>query len=604
VVSETLKFGIAGGHEKREEQDLFEFENRINKRLGSECGIEYLVEPKLDGLAVEVVYENGILKAGATRGDGVTGENITQNLKTIHAIPLHLQLPENMPVPEHLEVRGEVIMEKKDFAKLNHYRAQAGEPLFANPRNAAAGSVRQLDSRITAKRRLDIFFYGLGKYGNLPLQTQEDALHVLRSFGFKTNPIKKCRNIHEVIEACTIIEQQRDSFPYEIDGAVIKLNSFVLQDKLGSISRSPRWAIAYKFKPSQARTLVRDIIVQVGRTGILTPVAVLKPVHLSGVEIQRATLHNFDEIERKDIRIGDTVIVQRAGDVIPEIVKSIQTVRTCQELKFTMPDSCPACGGVIVKEENEIAFRCINGSCPAKIKESIRHFVSRKAMDIEGLGDKLIDQIVDRGLAASVDDLYYITLETWQSLDRIALKSAGNIINSIEKSKHAGLERLIFALGIRHVGEHTARLLAAHFINLDSLMQATKEQLLSLHEIGPEVSESIVQFFSLNTNRVVLDRLKAAGVIISSYAQKGTASVLSGKSFVFTGGLTTYTRSEAEKTVQALGGRSSASVTKKTDYVVAGTDAGSKLEKAKNLGLTVLTEQEFIKLIEQTSADY
>jgi len=581
-----------------DEDELLEFEKRIRNRLEKETGIEYVVEPKLDGLAVELVYEKGIFTVGSTRGDGVTGENITQNLKTIRSLPLRLMPSGSFSLPEQLTVRGEVIMKKKDFEDLNRQRQEAGEQVFANPRNSAAGSVRQLDSRITAQRRLDIYFYGIADYSNLKVKTHQDILNVLQTFGFKVNKqIKSCKSIDEAIAACNSLEERRSILPYEIDGAVIKVNSLKIQEELGTISRSPRWAIAFKFKPQQATTVVRDIIVQVGRTGALTPVAVLEPVRLAGVEIQRATLHNQDEVERKDIRIGDTVLVQRAGDVIPEVVKIIEQKRTGNEKKFIMPTVCPECGGNITKAEREAVYRCGNSECPAKLKETLRHFSSRRAMDIDGLGEKLIDQLVERKLVKNVADLYYLPLDVWQSLERMALKSATNIIDAVENSKKAGLERLIYALGIRHVGEHTARLLVRHLGNIERLQQTTKDDLLEIHEIGPEVSESILQFFSNASNLEIINRLAQAGVSMLPASNASMNGKLAGKTFVFTGTLKKLSRADAEKMVETLGAKSTNSVSKKTDYVVAGDDPGSKYEKALKLGIKIINEEGFEEII-------
>lgn len=580
-----------------DESEVIEFENRIRRRIGKQP-VDYVVESKLDGLAVELVYEDGLFTIGSTRGDGITGENVTQNLKTIRSIPLRLRSTGDLPVPKNLSVRGEVIMLKKDFESLNRERLDAGEPPFANPRNAAAGSVRQLDSRITARRKLDFYCYGIADYTVLPVATHLDVLNVLKSFGLKINKdITLCSNIHEVLEACRKLEDRRSLLPYEIDGAVIKVNNLKLQEELGTISRSPRWAIAFKFKPQQATTVIKDIIVQVGRTGALTPVAILQPVQLAGVEIQRATLHNQDEIDRKDIRIGDTVLIQRAGDVIPEVVKVIEHKRTGSERRFTMPKSCPSCGGPVVRPSNEAVARCTNPRCPAKLKESIRHFASRRAMDIEGLGDKLIDQIVEKGLVKDVADLYCLSLHQLSSLERMGEKSARNVLVSIEKSKKAGLERLLYALGIRHVGEHTARILVKHFKCFDNLLRAKRDDLLDINEIGPEVSESILKFFSDEGNRRLIDRLQKAGVSFEPAAVPVSDTRFSGKVFVFTGTLKTMSRAEAEKKVEALGGKASGSVSRKTDYVVVGEDPGSKYEKARQLGVTTLTEDEFLKML-------
>ena len=429
------------------ETELLDFDARVKRLLETGNDVDYVVEPKLDGLAVELVYENGTFVVGSTRGDGRTGENITQNLRTIRAIPLALFRENDVPAPARLEVRGEVFMEKKEFERLNAQREENGEPCFANPRNSAAGSVRQLDPRITAGRQLDIYFYSIGSAEGLQFNTQIELLAALKKHGLKTNPlIKACTGIHEAVRACSELESLRNALPYEIDGAVIKVNSMLLQSRLGEISRNPRWAIAYKFKPQQAHTTVKDILVQVGRTGVLTPVAVLQPVRVAGVEIQRATLHNQDEVERKDIRIGDTVIVQRAGDVIPEIVRSLPELRTGHEIAFSMPAVCPACGEKAVRIAGEAATRCINAACPAVLKGALEHFASRRAMNIEGLGEKLIDQLITRNLVRSAADLYTLPYETWLSLERMAKKSVENIIAALEKSKKAGLEKVLFAV--------------------------------------------------------------------------------------------------------------------------------------------------------------
>ncbi len=573
------------------------FDDRIKRILKTDSPGEYVVEPKLDGLAVEIIYENGIFLRGSTRGDGFTGEDISQNLKTIKSLPLTLFSSADTPVPSRLEVRGEVIMAIKDFERLNKKRAEQGEPLFANPRNAAAGSVRQLDSRITAQRRLDIYCYGVGTIEGVDIKTQWDLLQAFKSWGLKVNPhVKKCATIDIVLEACKELELKRTSLPYEIDGAVIKLNSFALQAQLGAISKSPRWAVAYKFTPHQATTVIEDIQVQVGRTGALTPVAILRPVPVGGVVVRHATLHNQDEIERKDIRIGDTVIIQRAGDVIPQVVKVIAEKRTGTEKKFIMPTACPICGADIIRSKNEAVYRCSGRQCVAQLKERIKHFASKRAMDIDGLGEKLVEQIVDKGLVKNVADLYHISKKQWAELERMADKSAQNIVNAIEKSKQAGLERLIYALGIRHVGEHMAQVLVSHLKTIDHIEKATKEELMEIPEIGPEVAESIVQFFSQKINRLLIDQLKAAGVSVEP-KRLPVAGTCSGKTFVFTGTLEHFTRNQAENLIQAAGGHVASSVSSKTDYVVAGKDPGSKYDKAKQLGITILNENDFKKLL-------
>jgi DNA ligase (NAD+) len=579
------------------EEEVRDFDERVKRFLKIESDIEYVVEPKLDGLAVELIYVNGKFVQGSTRGDGFTGEDITQNLRTIKSLPLVLLKQGNIPVPPRIDVRGEVIMQIKDFEKFNKKRAEAGEPLFANPRNAAAGSVRQLDSRITAQRPLDFYCYGVGAAEGISVTCQWDMLQAFKSVGLKVNPhIKKCMTLDETIRACEDIEAKRETLLYEIDGAVIKVNSFDLQARLGTISKSPRWAIAFKFTPHQETTVIEDIQVQVGRTGALTPVAILRPVHVGGVVVRHATLHNQDEIERKDIRIGDTVIIQRAGDVIPQVVKVITDKRTGKEIKFLMPDRCPVCGAKVMRSKEEAVYRCTGDQCIAKLKERISHFASKRAMDIDGLGEKLVEQIVDKGLVKNVADIYHIPHEEWAGLERMADKSAQNMVGAIEKSKKAGLERLIYALGIRHVGEHVAKVLVSSLNNLIQIEKATKDELMQINEIGPEVAESIVQFFSQEANRAVLEQLQNAGV---SMEPKLTpkAGKLSGKTFIFTGTLEHFTRDEAEQRVQALGGKIVSSVSSKTDYVVAGKDPGSKYDKAKKLGITIINESDFYDLV-------
>jgi len=582
------------------EEEVRDFDERVKRFLKTDSDLEYVVEPKLDGLAVEIIYEDGKFILGATRGDGFTGEDISQNLRTIKSLPLILQKQGSIPLPVRLEVRGEVIMGSNIFDKLNKKRAEAGEPLFANPRNAAAGSVRQLDSRITAQRPLDFYCYGVGAVEGITLRSQWDMLQALKSWGLKVNHhIKQCKTIHETILACQEIEVKRESLPYEIDGAVIKVNSFDLQARLGTISKSPRWAIAFKFAPHQETTIIEDIQVQVGRTGALTPVAILRPVRVGGVVVRHATLHNQDEIERKDIRIGDTVVIQRAGDVIPQVVKVIADKRTGKEHKFMMPECCPICGAEVVRSKEEAVYRCTGDQCIAKLKERIKHFASKRAMDIDGLGEKLVEQIVDNGLVKNVSDLYHIPHEAWADLERMADKSAQNIVDAIEKSKHAGLERLIFALGIRHVGEHVAKVLVSSLKNLRQIEKATKEELMEINEIGPEVAESIVQFFSQELNRSVLVKLYESGLSMEPKLTS-KAGKFSGKTFVFTGTLEHFTRDEAEKIVQSQGGKIVSIVSSKTNYVVAGKDPGSNYDKANKLGIAIVNEVNFNKLLNTT----
>ncbi|MDZ7260919.1 MAG: NAD-dependent DNA ligase LigA, partial [candidate division KSB1 bacterium] len=518
------------------------------------------------------------------------------NLRTIKSIPLRL-LSKEMPPPERLEVRGEVYLSLEAFRKLNKEREAAGEPLFANPRNAAAGSVRQLDSKITASRPLDIFCHGLGQVIGFSFESHYQALTAFSKWGLKVNPhIQKCRNITEVLDYYQKIRDQREKLGYEIDGVVIKVNSLELQRRLGVRTRSPRWALAYKFEAKQEVTQILDIVAQVGRTGTLTPVAHMRPVRVGGVEVSRATLHNQDEIDKKDVRIGDWVVVQRAGDVIPEVVKVITSRRTGTEKKYRLPDTCPVCGSRVIRLEGEAAHRCQNLSCPAQLKERIKHFASKRAMDIDGLGDKLVDQLVDKGLVKDVADLYFLTKDQLANLERMADKSAQNILDAIEASKDRDLPRLIHALGIRFVGEHTARILVEELKDMEGFKKATYDRLLEIYEIGPQVAESVAQFFSEEKNLKTLERLEKAGVKMGKVAlPKGDK--LAGKTFVFTGTLESFTRDEAQSLVESLGGHAASSVSKKTDYVVVGKDPGSKADKARELGVKILTEEEFKKIV-------
>ncbi|MFZ5515298.1 MAG: NAD-dependent DNA ligase LigA [Candidatus Zhuqueibacterota bacterium] len=582
------------------EGDIREFDARIRRLMPDLHEIEYVAETKFDGLAVELVYENGAFTVGSTRGDGITGENITQNLKTIKSVPLQL-LKNAIPVPQRLELRGEVIIGNQDFKKLNKEREQSGEPIFANPRNAAAGSLRQLDPKITASRPLDIFFHGVGQVTGIEFATHLQFLETIRQWGLKVSPIRRlCRSLDELFQFYAELMEQRDHLPYEIDGMVIKVNRFALREEIGIKSRSPRWAIAYKFPARQEVTQIRDIQVQVGRTGTLTPVAIMAPVRIGGVEVSRATLHNQDEIDKKDIRIGDWVVVQRAGDVIPEVVKVVESRRTGAERQFHIPATCPVCGAHVVRLEGEAAHRCQNLSCPAQIKQQIQHFASRTAMDIEGLGAKLVDQLVEKGKATTVADLYFLTKDDWSNLERMAEKSAQNIVAALEKSKRIALDRFIYSLGIRFVGERTARLLADHFKTLDHFKQATYDALLSIHEIGPQSAQSITQFLDEPKNMQTIDKLLAAGVTIES-REPATSGIFSGKTFVFTGTLEIFTRHEAEALVVSLGGQAASSVSRKTDFVVVGQNAGSKADKARELGIPILSEEEFKRMVGGTN---
>jgi len=582
-------------------EEIRDFDLRI-RRLAKADQMDYVAEPKLDGLAVNLIYENGLFICGATRGDGTTGEDVTQNLKTISSLPLRIKKRVQHPTPEFIEIRGEVYMERRPFLMLNRHREEKGEEPFANPRNAAAGSLRQLDPKITARRPLNIFLYGIGSVRGLSFASHWEILNTLLSWGFPVNPhIKQAPDISACLAYFEQMHSLRPGLPYEIDGVVLKVNGLSLQGILGNISRSPRWALACKFPAEQANTVIKDIIVQVGRTGTLTPVALMEPVNVGGVMVSRATLHNEDEILKKNIRIGDTVVLQRAGDVIPEVVSVITARRTGQEKEFHMPRFCPECGSDIVRLKNEVAHRCINLSCPAQIKEHIRHFASRGAMDIEGLGEKVSAQLFDAGLIHDPADLYFLKEEQLLSLDRQAKKSVEKLLEALECSKSPPLDKFIFALGIRHVGERTAKLLAGHFGSIENLMKTTTEDLTALHEIGPEIAQSIVEFFTEDKNRQVMEKFRRAGV--SPQKKDGLTDLpLQGKGFVFTGGLTNMSRNEAKALVESQGGSVQSSVTGQTSYVIAGSEPGSKLAKARSQNIPIINEEEFLKLIGRSSS--
>jgi len=579
------------------EEETIEFDRRIKRflDLSEDETIEYVAEPKLDGLAIEVVYEGGRLEVGSTRGDGYTGEDVTLNLRTLRTIPLNL-LKVHEAIPARLEVRGEVFIPLEDFRRLNRQREEAGEPLFANPRNAAAGSLRQLDSKVTAKRPLDIFFYGIGEAAGRRFTTHWEVLNRLQRWGLKINPLnKRCQGIEQAIDYYKEIGNRRDSLGYEIDGVVIKVNSLDLQESLGTVARSPRWAVAYKFEPRQAVTRILGIEAQVGRTGILTPVAAMEAVKIGGVTVSRSTLHNQDEIDRKDVRIGDWVLIERAGDVIPAVVKVITSKRTGKEVPYRLPGRCPVCGSEVLKEE--VYYRCTGINCPAQLKERIRHFSSRRAMDIEGLGEKLTEQLVDKGLVKNLSDIYYLTKDQISGLERMADKSAQNIIAAIEGSKKRDLSRVIYALGVRHIGEQTGKVLARRFGSIEGVMSAGEDDLQAIETIGPEIAQSVVKFFSQRDNRGEIERLRNAGVVLPPlHAMKGGR--LEGKVFVFTGTLRSFSRDAAKERVEALGGHAASIVSKKTDFVVTGEDPGSKADKARELGVAMITEDEFLKMVD------
>jgi DNA ligase (NAD+) len=578
-------------------EEILAFHDRLIRRLGKEQTIEYIAEPKLDGLAVELVYEKGKFVNGSTRGDGTTGEDITQNLKTIRAIPLALRV-EAQSVPTLLEVRGEVFIRKDDFLKLNIQQEANDKPVFANPRNAAAGSLRQLDSRITATRPLSIFCYQAGMVEGMTFETHSEFLTALQNWGFPVNPeIKILNGIEEAVAFHSDLESRRNTLPYEIDGSVFKVNNYDLQEKLGSRSRSPRWAIAGKFKAQQETTVIENIILSVGRTGAVTPVAKLVPVKVGGVVVSNVTLHNQDEIDRKDIRVGDTVIIQRAGDVIPQVVKIILEKRPANSSPFKMINTCPECDHDIYRPEGEVVARCQNLSCPAQVKRRIEHFVSKNAMDIDGVGEKLIDQLVEKNLVKSVDDLFRLSVDQLSDLERMAEKSADNTISALNNSKSTTFHRFVHALGIRNVGEHVAKVLGKAFGgNIEDFMKTNVEDLEAIVEVGPIVAETIVKFWADENNVNIVNNCFDLGIVLEPVNNE-TEQIFAGKTFVFTGSLESITRKEGKEIIESRGGRAAGSVSAKTDYVVAGKNAGSKLMKAEELGISVLIESEFLDLV-------
>jgi len=582
--------------------EINEFDQRVKKNLGlgPEVPIRYLCEPKMDGLAVELIYIDGLMTTASTRGDGVTGEDVTENIRTIRSLPLRLT---GKGIPRLLEVRGEVFLSLDAFRHINAEKEENGEAPFANPRNAAAGSLRQLDPRVTARRPLSIYCYAPGVVEGFEFHSQEEFFAAIAGWGLPVNPlVRPADGIGAAVTFYEEMQGQRESLPYEIDGTVVKVDSFALQRELGEKSRSPRWAVACKFPPRQAVTELEAIIPSVGRTGVITPVAVLRPVEISGVTVSRATLHNWDEIAAKDIHIGDHVVVERAGDVIPAVVKVLTERRTGAERPFPPPEVCPECGSGIVQIAGEVALRCMGMACPPQIRESIVHFASRNAMDIEGLGDKFVEQLYSLGLVMSVADIYRLTRDDFMQFDRMGEKLASNLLTAIENSKRRELGRFIFALGIRHVGERTARSLAQAFGSLENLEKAGFDELISIRDIGATVAQSIVTFFANPGNREVIQRMLDAGVAPAA-EEKKVGGRFTGTTFVFTGALERFTRDEAQRMVEAEGGAAVGSVSKKTGYVVAGSDAGSKLTKARELGVTVLSEEEFLKLLGGSGTD-
>ncbi len=579
------------------DEDILEFDKRIRRNLDTRDEILYTAEPKMDGVAVELIYENGILVTASTRGDGLTGEGITDNVKTIQTVPLVMQTEGLADIPPRLEVRGEVFIGLEAFKRFNQERIDQQLPPFANPRNAAAGSLRQLDSKITAARPLEIFFYGAGIVEDIEFESHSELLESLTKWGFRINPlIRSGITIGSVLDYYRELGEKRYQLAYDIDGVVVKVDRIALQQRLGATSRSPRWAIAYKFKAIQETTTLEAIEVQVGRTGALTPVAHLKPVNVGGVTVSRATLHNQDEIQKKDVRIGDQVLVQRAGDVIPEIVKVIASKRDGNETQFKMPTQCPVCDSAVVRMAGEAATRCINSSCSAQVKERIKHFASKAAFDIDGFGSKLVDQLVDKKLLSSFADIFKLDENTLSELERMGAKSAANLVNAIEQSKSIAFARFLFALGIRHVGEHVAALLAGHFDDLDGIVKCSREELEAIDGIGPIVAESIVNYFKQERNRHVIDELFDSGITLGTTART-TTNELEDQVFVLTGSLQNFTRSQAKALIEAAGGRVSGSVSGKTDYVVAGESPGSKLDRAKNLGIKIIDEAQLRELL-------
>ena len=576
--------------------ELAAFDKRVRSGLDTDAPVTYVVEHKIDGLAMNLTYENGILVSGVTRGDGREGEDVTTNIKTIRSVPLELRSDE-VDVPTVLEVRGEVYMPKDAFHALNRKREKEGEQLFANPRNAAAGSLRQLDPRITAERSLDAIWYAVGVTEGVELKTHQEMLAYLTKLGFKTSPVHESfDDIDKLFDYAVSWQDKRDALDYAIDGIVIKVDDLADRVRLGETAKDPRWATAYKFPAEEAETVVEDIVISVGRTGVLTPTAALRPVQLAGTTVSRATLHNEDYIKMKDIRIGDTVIVHKAGEIIPEVVRTLAEKRTGAEEAYVMPTVCPECGAPAERYESEAARKCTNPQCPARGREGLFHFVSRSAMNMDGIGPSVLTSMVASGLVRDVADLYTLTKEQLLTLDRVGDKSADNILSAIETSKEAGLARLLFALGIRHVGVKAAAVLAEHFGSMEALIAADYEAMVALDDIGQKIAESVIAYFSDEDNLRIVKRLDMYGVKMTEKKAERTATTLAGMTFVLTGTLDTLTRNEAGAMIEAVGGKVTSSVSKKTSYVVAGREAGSKLTKAQSHGITVLNEAEFLAL--------
>lgn len=579
------------------EDDLRDFDRRIQDRIGDGTEYEYMCELKIDGLAVSLIYENGEYRQGATRGDGTTGEDITANLRTVRSIPIKLK--ETLSI----EVRGETYMPKKSFQKLNGAREEEGLPLFANPRNAAAGSLRQLDTKIAAKRNLDIFLYSVADFGDMGVTKHSEGLDYLEKLGLKVNKERRvCKNIEEVLAYVEEWTAKRSDLAYEIDGIVVKLNDLRQQEEVGYTVKSPRWAIAYKFPAEEVPTVLRDIELRVGRTGVITPTAILDPVHVAGTTVSRASLHNEDLIKQKDIRIKDTVMIKKAGDIIPEVIRSLPEKRTGSEEEFHMPAHCPECGSELVRLEGEVALRCINPKCPAQLKEGLVHFVSRSAMNIDGLGEKVVRQLFTHELIHDVADLYFLSKEELLQLERMGEKSVTNLLAAIEKSKQNSLERLLFGLGIRHVGAKAARSLAIHFETMDNVKEASLEDLIAINDIGEIMADSIVTYFENEEVHSLLQELERAGVNMTYTGPRleevpEEDLVFAGKKVVLTGKLEQLKRDEAKALIESLGGSVSGSVSKNTDIVVAGSDAGSKLEKAEELSIPIWSENDLLEYL-------